>query len=799
MLQSYFRTALRNLRRHGRYTITNVVGLAVGLAVFGWIGLYVLSQMQYDAFHTKSDRIVRLVSRVDMGTRTSASPRTSSNTGPLLASTLPEVASYVRFRDRGDVAVRRADDASRPSYESGFLYADSTLWDVFSFELIRGTPETALAAPFSVVLTESTARTYFGRHDPIGRRLVVGTGSQAQPYTVTGVAADPPFDSSIQFRFLASFASLRQVEGDMIGAWNTSAYPTYLLRAPTSGSQTASSSRIDPLRDRIGGVIHAETNAEMVNRTTFDVEPLADVHFSDVVGLTAPGNRQLTFILGSIALLILFVAGANYVNLATAQATQRAREIGVRKSLGAARSSIASQLIGEAVLYSLVALGLAILLSAVALPLLHSWTDASVPLTRLLTPLNVSVLVGTVLLVGMAAGLYPAWVFSSFSPSDVLRGTQQEARSSLTFRRLSALFQIVVCAGLLFGALVIEKQLRHVQNKPLGLTAHNVMAVDVPYGALESSQFNVFRDQVQRLPRVQSASVASGIPTGRSASSTVTAPGVATELNATLLSADPSLFETLNLRLLQGRTFQPSESSRSVLINETARQMLGSDAPLGSEITLGGRTARVVGVVDDFHLASMREEIQPLVLTPRSVGFDSHVIFRLQDGGVQQTVSRIETAWGEVAGDVPFSYLFLDDAFDKLHRADLQLSRLFRIVVVLALFVSGIGLYGLLAFTTSLHRKEIGVRKTFGAPRRSLVYQLGAEYAWLAGAAIILGLPIASFAAQSWLSEFAYRIDVGVATFALSAVVIIAFVSALVLTQVLRAASVSPIRLLQRE
>lgn len=798
MLRSYFRTALRNLRRQGRYTLTNVVGLAIGLAVFGWIGLYVLGEMQYDTFHSKSDRIVRLVSRVDMGTRTSASPRTSSNTGPLLASTLPDVDSFVRFRDRGAVAVRRADDGSRPSYENGFLYADSTLWDVFSFELVRGVPETALVAPFSVVLTESTATTYFGDDDPLGRRLVVGTGQNAQTYTVTGVAADPPFDSSIQFRFLASFSSLRQIERGMIGAWNTSAYPTYLLGSSAS-AETTSSARLERLRDRIGGVVHAETNAEMVNRTTFDVEPLTDVHFSDIAGLTPPGNRSLVFILGSIAFLILFVAGANYVNLATAQATQRAREIGVRKSLGAARSSIASQLIGESLLYSFVALGLAGLLSAAALPLLSSWLSIPIPFERLLTPFNVSIVVGTVVLVGMAAGLYPAWVFSSFSPSDVLRGTQTQARSGLTFRRVSALFQVVVCAGLLFGAFVIEKQLRHIQSKPLGIATENVMAVEVPYGALDSSQFDVFRNQTRRLPGIASASVASGIPTGRSASTTVTAPGVATELDATLLSADPSLLETLQLRLRQGRMFRPSESSRSVLINETARQMLGWNAPVGSTITLGGRPARIIGVVNDFHLASMREEIRPLVLTPRAADFDTHVIFRLKGDDVQHAVSQVEATWRDVAGDLPFSYLFLDDAFERLHRTDQQLSRLFRIVVILALFVSGIGLYGLLTFTTGLHRKEIGIRKTFGATRRSLVYRLGIQYVWLAAAAVTLALPVASVAAQSWLSEFAYHTDVGIATFALSTALIVAFVGVLVLAQVLRASSISPIHLLRSD
>jgi len=799
MLRNYLKIAARHLWHQWGFTAMNVVGLAVGMATCLLVGLYVQDELSFDTFHPQAERILAVTIEADFFNE----PRriTPAPLGDLLRTDVPGVQAVTRTRGDGDLHTVQYEDGNRTfAREQRVLETDGAFFDVFGgFQMRQGTARGVLDAPDDAVITTEVARAFFGDQNPIGKILAVEDDSTRR-YTVVGVT-EVPENSSIQFDVVVPLPT-----SEMSQQWGMYLYHTY-ARTDEGVSPT-----------RIAEAVQQAVPSDAENYVrAVEPLPLPELYLSDAYDADGiKGQPRSLYIFGTIALLILLIAAFNYVNLVTAQAEQRAREVGVRKTMGATRGQLVNQFLGEALLLSGAALVVAIVLVAGALPAFNALFDKTLSLTTARHGWALLNGIAIVLVVGLLAGSYPAVVLSGYAPTRILRGASATTTDGGGWLRKGLVVtQFAASAGLIFATIVIYQQLDYVQTKHLGFDGEQVVTVDL--GDIPQSRHEALRREVGQHPDVVQATVGSAAPGGFGITFTNEpedlSPDAQTsreEIQVHPAKVDTSYMETLGLRLIAGRDFDavPSNgATQGYLLNEAAVEAFGwtPEAAVGKRFTLAQADddpmGQVIGVVENFHLESLRSEISPVVLVQEAERFSSPSVLaaRLAPEGIPAAMNHLREVVREVAPTTAFQYTFLDEKFDQMYRTEQRLARIFAAFALIAIVVACMGLFALAAFSVRRRTREIGVRKALGASARDVLALLSKEYAVLVGIAMVAGLPVASLGLRRWLEGFAYRVEIGPGSLGLAAGLVVAVAGLTVSYHALRAARTDPATTLRDE
>jgi len=814
MIRNYVTAALRSLLRQKSYSAINVVGFSIGLACCILMMLYVRDEFTFDSFHTKSDRIYRLVVSRTTPQGVEMSGYGMGPIGPALEASLPAVRSSVRIRDRWGTGRFTVGSGPRRAYEGDYIIAGPGFFDVFDFPLLTGDRGSALSAPGSVVLTESAALNYLGDGNPVGRTLRT---ERFGDVTVTGLMPDPPLNSHLRFSMIFSDATLVSLGGwkKYIDAWDSDGFANYLLLAPNADPRD--------VQAQLDGIVGSHLPPSADGPVAVSLQPLGDVHFgsADIADERNAGEEGFgsVVIFSVVALLVLAVACINYVNLATARAMKRAREIGMRKVAGAGRGQLVAQFLGESTLLSLAGLVLALVLAEATLPAFNAISGKALSLDVITDPLALPVLLAVTALVGIVSGLYPAWNLAALNPSSILAGRRSSGRGGSFLRKALVTVQFAVSLAMIAGMIVAKDQLRFLSTKDLGFDRDRLLVIDINSSAARNS-FGAIKAEMLAVPDVKAVTVSSRVPGDWKNFATVDVinPVDGGTLKMAFVGIDQDFLSTFRISLAAGRNLSGLETvdTNAVLVNETAARMMGWKDPLRGEIRVPGSAfplrgrpvdpeseyrARVVGVVKDFNFASLHEPVGPIVLGHRNNPIQSIDYFTVRLAGDDHAgaVKALAAIHGKFDTVTPFEYNFLDDRIGDFYVNDRRSGEIFTISAVLAIAIACLGLLGLVSYTTEQRTREIGIRKTLGASAGNILLLLSRDIAVPAAIAAVVASPVSYFILESWLRDFAYRIDIGPSTFIIAAL-IAAVVGALTVSfHAVRAARANPVDSLRYE
>ena len=785
MLKNYLTIALRNLRRHRAFSFINIAGLAVGMACCLLIGLYVRQEVSYDRFHENADRLYRVAFVMDDGGQVWPTARTPHPLAPALLDAFPEVEAAVRFR-RGEAVLRRGDDLFK---EEAFYFADASVFDAFSFPLIHGEAGAALAAPFTLVLTEDAARKYFGPENPVGRMLTV---EDMGDFTVTGVLQTIPQNAHFRFDFLASYATLNTLQPEALGQWDSAVTSTYLLLS--AGYDAAA------FEAKLPAIVAQRLGPE-AGGSRFYLTPLTDVHlYSDLPGeLGEGGDARYLYLFSSVALFILLIACINFMSLTTARSAERAREVGLRKVLGAVRRQLVRQFLGESVLLALLAMGLAVVLVELTLPAFNTLTGKALTFGGgFLWWIG---LLGTGLAVGVLAGSYPAFALSIFCPAQVLKSQATPGSAGAWLRKGLVVLQFGIAVVLITGTLVMAEQLAYIQRKNLGFDKEQVAVIPLQDSGVRS-QYETIKQEVLAHPGVVQAAASYHTPGRGLGRYYVEVEGIEETLDLPTYIVDYDYLETMGMHVTAGRAFSenlPTDATQAFMVNETAVRTFGWDEPLGKTITWDSeKLGAVVGVVQDFHVRSLHEAIEPMILHIDPTYF-RRLSVRIRPDQIPETLAFLKTTFEQIDPRHPFEYSFVDQDFAMQYEAEQRTARLIRYAAILAILIACLGLLGLAAFSVQRRTKEIGVRKVLGATIPGIVLLLSKDFVRLVLVALVMAAPLSYLAMNHWLADFAYRVEISVGTFVLAGGLALLIAVLTVSYQAIRAALADPVKSLRYE
>jgi putative ABC transport system permease protein len=796
MFRNYFVTALRHLQRRKLFSLINIAGLALGIAVSSLILLFVWHELSYDRFNAHAASTYRIALHIRAQDRLFGIPAVPAPLGPALAAEFPEIVQTTRLRSGRAMIVTVGD---RLFEEPDPLYVEPSFFDVFSVSALRGDPKTMLAAPFCLVLTDETAKKWFGAVDPVGKTIQAGP---QQTFTVTGVVKKMPANSHLKFNVLASFETLRKTRDD-IDIWMGFNYMTYIRLAGKPSPEALAKKYQDFLLAKIPDQVK-----QLVQEVKLSLQPLAGIHLgSHLEGeLEPPGNPAFIRLLVTIALFILLIACINFVNLSTAHAGRRAKEVGIRKVLGAERRRLVGQFLGESVIISFGSLILAAGLVVILLPVFNRLIARDLSLDLLRGGGFLLGLGGITLLAGLGAGLYPALYLSSFGPLEALRARFRAGRSHGHLRNGLVTLQYVISTALIFSVLVISSQLRYVRNFDLGYNRDQVL--EIPLRGRVATQFEAFKTEVLGLPGVLRAAASSGFSNTNETMFSFEGAGPDKPV-LPVMTVDADFLATLEIGLAAGRNFAADRAadSKAMLINETLARQLGWKDPLGKTVKMTEVDAQrtfievpytVVGVVRDFHFASLHEKIRGQLLRTGAADIGALYI-KVRPQGVAETLRSIENVWRRMEPAYPFRSYFLDDAFEGTYRAELRMGRMFIGLTLVAVFVACLGLLGLASFTAEQRTKEIGIRKVLGASVPNVLLLLGREFTRWVLLANVVAWPVAYLAMDRWLRAFAYRITVGPWIFLASGMIAFSVALLTISARTVLAATANPVQSLRYE
>ncbi len=794
MWRNYLLVALRNLRRHRVYAGINVFGLAVGMAGCLLILLFVRDEVRYDRHHANADRIARLVRQTSA---LSAAPM-----GPAMAANLPGVAQAARIMGEGDVLVERADGAA---FTETVYTADSSFFNIFNCSFVQGSPQTALTRPDALVLSRSAAEKYFGDENPLGQTLTVRF-EEPVVLTVTGVVEDWPRTAHFRFDLMTSFEWVAQRSRRMEN-WRTNWLFTYLLL-----EEGATAAEVEA---RLPAFFERHTSEAWDH---FGIQPLLDIHLRSAhleYDIAPQGNIAYVYLFSAVALLILLVACINFMNLATARSMQRAREVGMRKVLGAHKGQLIAQFMSESLLLAGLALAVAAGLTSVLLPAFRDLTGKDLVLAASDGVFLGLGLVGLALFVGLVAGSYPAFFLAAFKPIQTLKGTAQPGAAGGLLRRGLVVFQFAISIFLIAGTFVIYRQLAYVQNTRLGFEKAQTLMLD--FGDRLGARYELVKREVLQHPNVLAATASDNVP-GAGVSDFLYRPEGWPENDLPgwdTYFVDPEYTDVLGMEMAQGRAFsrEIASDTSGFLINEAALAQLRAEGgaawndPLGKQLDfyLPGaegwqvaRTGPIVGVVKDFHYRSLHAEIGPLVMQVVPFTFD-YLLVKVATDDLAGTLAFLDKKWQALGPEAPFTYTFLDAQYDALYQTEQRVGTLFGLFAALSILIACLGLFGLAAFTAERRTKEIGVRKVMGASVGSIALLLSKQFARLVGVAFLVATPLAYLAAGRWLDDFAYRTETAWWIFALAGLAALAVALATVSYHAIRAALTDPVEALRYE
>jgi putative ABC transport system permease protein len=797
MLKNYLKIALRNLWKNKVASFINISGLTIGLCSCILIGLYIAHELSYDDFQKKGDRITRVIMsyKFDGGTEFKKGNFTSARVAPVFKRTFPEIEAAVRMTRYARVVHYQDKLIS----EKAFMYADPSFFHIFSFKLLRGDPAHVLKAPNQVVVTKSTAKRYFANENPVGKVLKVGADTSL--YQVTGVIQDCPSNSQIKFDFLASWSSL-DLAGEEKTYWDAN-YTTYLLL----NSQAA----IAPLQSKITPFMLKEMKGQGAT-VDFDLEPFRSVHlYSPYDGFEPNNSITYVYILEAVALLMLLIASFTYVNLNTARSMERAREVGVRKVIGAESKQLFWQFIGESALLCTIATLLSTLAAMLLIPEFNQLTEKNLSISAFFSPVFLSGALLLIILVSLLAGAYPALILSNFQPVKVLKGAFKNTHSGQWVRKSLIVFQFSISVVLIIATFVMQKQLNYIQNRRLGYNRDRVLVLPMDQRMVDKIQ--LIKQEFKANNLVLSVSGCQSTPVDIQGGYMMRSSlmPVNEQMAVTADPIDNEFVKTVGLQIIAGADLDASDMKNvsftddkknifQFILNESAVKQLGwtPQKAIGQKMFLGDdRPGYVKGVVKDFNFESMHNAIRPLVLFPQV--YHRTLLLKLNGSDLQQTISFLEAKWKQLIPYRPFEYHFLDEDFNKLYSSELRLGLVLTIFASIAILLACLGLLGLSAYSAKQRIKEIGVRKVMGASVGNIARLLSVDFVKMVLVAIAISTPVAWWLMSRWLQSFAYKTDMSwwIFVFAGASAVFIAL--ATISFQSIKAALTNPIKSLRSE
>jgi len=812
MLTNYLRIAFRSLLRSKFFSLINILGLAIGICSFLLIIFFVQNELSYDKHLPYADRMYRMDMQGRFGGNEFNIAVVSGAQGPQMKEDFPEIEDYVRFRTRGYFLVKYGEDVYK---EENVTYVDANVFDFFGIKLVSGDPATALKEPKTLVISTAVAKKIFGDEDPLGKVVKI---SNDQDYKITGVMEPLPQNTHFHFDIFGSMETLDEAKNAI---WLSQNFQTYFRLTQGASVENLEAKFPDMIEKYIGPELDRFMGASMEefreagNNIGYFMTPVKDIHlYSQMEAqLGPPGDIKYVYIFSAVAAFILIIACVNFMNLATARSANRAKEVGVRKVMGAYRHHLITQFLLESLIITAISFVLAIGLLAIALPYFNQLTGKEFGLGILLTPTLVVALVGILLFVGLLAGSYPAFFLSAFQPASVLKGKLNIGMKSGSLRSVLVVFQFSISIFLVVGTLIVFDQLDYIQTKKLGYNREQLIVLQNTY--VLGKSIESFKNEVVTDNNFASGTISGFLPIRSNNNNSAMFPGRNPKSNSTtslaMFYVDYDYVPTLGMELIEGRNFSKDfgTDSTAIIINEsTARQFGIADNPIGQELgTFDGDDStpedpqitvyKVIGVVKDFHFESLKSDIRPAVIFLGES--NNRITFRLNTTDYTEAISFLRNKWDEFAPGQPFEYAFYDEEFNAEYKAEEKIGEIFGIFASLAIFIACLGLFGLAAFTAEQRTKEVGIRKVLGASVGSIILLLSREFMKLVLIAFVLTVPLAWFAMNAWLQDFAYRTTIGVGVFAVAGGMsfIIAWLTMSVHS--FKAASMNPSRSLRTE
>jgi putative ABC transport system permease protein len=807
MIKNYLRSAFRNIKRHPFISFINIFGLTVGLTCCLLILTYIINERSYDKYNKNADDIYR-VTRIFYSAPNVESLHLSAVAppfGPRLQLAFSDIKKMTRTLPNGITSFRYKEKLFN---EQNAFFADENFFDFFSVPVLKGDAHKGLTEPYSIMLTPEVAKKYFGDADPMNKTIILSNNKHE--FKVTGIFNPFPANSHMHPNILLSFNTLKDTsiygEKQLATNYGNNAFYTYIM-FPKNYNVDRVRGQLPDFLDRYVHLQGMPGNLKTHQTTGLTLQKLTDIHLTSHLDdeIEENGNSTRVYIFSAIALFILLIACINYMNLSTARSTLRAKEIGVRKVIGAQRKEIIAQFLSESVLITYISLLIAFGLTVLLLPAVDKMSGLQLSINSLsgwqiLVPVMILPLV-----IGLVSGIYPAMFMSSFNPAKVLKGIFKSNAGAFSFRKVLVVLQFSISIVLIVATIVVFRQLQYIQDKDLGFSKDHVLTMQ--YDGSLSKQFNAFKDDLLKNPGIKEIGRSSRIPSGRlldDQNASVIQGGSLQPLKVDLkqLSVDAGFIPTFGIQMAAGRNFSKDikTDSNKWVINETSVQVLGWKTPenaLNKEIKYGNTVGNVIGVIKDFHFESLHQPVIPMIFLMDN--YINYLSIKIDGHNVQSSIATIQDTWQKYLPNTPFDFTFLDKRFDQLYRSEQQQGTLFTIFACIAIFIACLGLFGLSAFTITQRVKEIGVRKVLGASIPQIVTELSKDFLILVLIAAAFAIPVALYAMNKWLGGFASRIDISWWILAASGVIalIIAFVT--ISFQSIKAAMANPVKSLRSE
>lgn len=814
MFTNYLKIAWRNILKNKGYTAINMLGLAIGLAACLLISLYVYDELSFDRFNVNADRIYRINDEIKFGDNHIDLALVGSIVGETALKDFPAIKSCTRLQWYGSLLINKENQTIR---EGDVAWAESSLFDVFTFPLLSGDARTALSSPNSIVINESIARKYFNSVDVVGRTLTILDNKRGEvKRTITAVVKDLPANGHFQFKI---FIPIIENEDAKSKSWaGGQNWSTYLLLNPGTDITALVSNLNKMQNDHLGPELKSVLNKtlEEFNRGgdyfRISLTKLTDIHlYSNRIGeLYGSGNIQYVFIFSAIAIFILIIACINFMNLATARSAKRAREVGVRKVMGSLRFDLIYQFLMEAFLTSMISMILAYGITKLALPFFNELAGKNISAHVLFSPNVLIAMLVLAFIVGVSSGLYPAFYLSAFQPVAVLKGTMGTGFKKSIFRNALVVFQFTASVVLMTGTLIVYKQLDYLRKRDAGYSRDQMLIINNT-GSM-GQNIESFKNELLQISGVINGTISGFLPVNYARSNDSFFPTTDLDPKAAISmqnwNVDENYIPTMDMKILNGRNFDKSmkTDSTAIIINEAAAKFLGikdiqlNKKPLYRFIDPEAKKVveyHIIGIVKDFNYSSFREAVKPLALMySRDAG---NITLKIKGSDAQTILTQIKAKWLALSPGLPFEYSFMDDEFNKLFTSEQKVGQLFAVFASLAIFIACLGLFGLATFIAEQRTKEVGVRKVLGATVTGMTTLLSKDFVKLVALAIFIAMPIAYYIMNKWLQGFAFRIEMQWWIFALSGLIAVVIAVMTVSYQAIKAATANPIKSLRTE
>lgn len=800
------RHSLRSFKRQRSYVIINILGLSIGIACSLLIAVYVINEGSYDRFNVKKDRIYRLVLNGKLGGQEFVGAFTCSPIGPTMLREFPEVEDFLRMNSRGPTVIEYGDKTFTDDH---VVEADSSFFNFFSIPLQKGDPRNVLNAPRRAVVSESAARRIFGNEDPISKAIRIGVDTAR--YIVSGVMADIPDNSHFEASILTSFMTSPQSQNPI---WLSNSFSTYLLLKPNSSYVTVDEKipamlekYVGPEVQRFMGISIEDFMAQG-NKYRFFLQNLMDIHLDPSIQqeFKEASDPKYLVIFGSISLLIIIIAAINFMNLATAQATRRAKEVGIKKVAGSTRGMLISQFLSESFVLSFVSLIIALIIIRISLPYFNNLLGANLSLHLFDAWYKVPVLIVFTLFVGFLAGSYPAFFISSFNPSEVLKGSVRGSMNNGRIRRVLVVFQFAVSILLITGTLVMYRQISYMLNKDVGFRKEQMLVINMAHTL--QTRGDAFKESVREIPGVINIASSTAVP-GRN--NNLNGYGLEGRREESFLLQtswiDYDYIDTYGITMLTGRDFDKMFTSDkdACIINESAARNFGITDIENTRFLRPQDSGefdylQVIGIVKNFNFESLRNPIQPHIFCFKGTNNNwGYITVNLSPLNLQQTITELEKKWREFTSDDPMQYFFVDEAFEQMYIQEKQNAQLAVIFSVLAVFIAALGLFGLTSFTVEQRTREIGVRKAMGSSVAGIYFVISREIILLVSISALIAWPLIYYIANRWLESFYFRISPGALSFLAGLAIALGVATATISYRILKAAGVNPAQSLKYE